>query len=180
MTKNTKATIWASLAILAVIVGAGTYERQRPRRVVIDEATPITKTVATVAQQAPTATSIETSTSALATVATSTKPVLIRKPKPKAPPVPSYGDMVTKYEGFRFQFDPECRAFPNQMATKNPLTVMLDNRSNTWQNITIGTRMYGIAPYNYVIATISETTLPVNLFISCNQLKNTAQILLQK
>ncbi len=183
MTKNTKAIIWATIAVMAVIIGGVTYERQRPKRPVVYEASAVVKTVATVPDQAQIATSTEASTSTQITLATSTpasKPVQIRKPKPKSATL-SYGDAVVKYGFNRIQFAPGClQASPNQMATANPVTLMLDNRSNEAQTITIGSHSYTVAPYNYVIATINETTLPVTLYISCNQQKNVAEIILQR
>lgn len=185
MEKNTQATIWASIALMALIVGGVTYERQRPKRPVAFEKIPVVKTAITVPDQIPIATSTEAVTSTPITIATSTpasKPIIIRKPKPKPKSITiSYGDAVVKYGFNRIQFAPGClQASPNQIATANPVTLMLDNRSDQPQTITIGSHSYMVAPYNYVIATINETTLPINLYISCNQQKNVAQIILQK
>jgi hypothetical protein len=183
MTKNTKAIIWASVAVMALIIGGVTYEKQRPKRPIAYEKIPVVKTLIIAPDQIPIATSIEASTSTPITVATSTpasKPILIRKPKPKSTTI-SYGDAVVKYGFNRIQFAPGClQASPNQISTANPVTLMLDNRSDQAQTITIGSHSYMVAPYNYVIATINETTLPVTLFISCNQQKNVAQIILQR
>jgi hypothetical protein len=181
MTKNTKTIIWASMAVMALVIGVITYERQRPRRVVIDETTPITKTVATANEQAPTVTSNEIATSTLVTVATSTKPVLIRKRKPVPAPRLSYGDAVKKYENLRIQFAPKCLwASPNQISVKNPLTLMLDNRSDSTQIIMVGTSIYTVNSYDYAVVTINETNLPKTVPIACNGQYNVAQLFLQK
>jgi hypothetical protein len=58
------------------------------------------------------------------------------------------------------------------MAVANPVTLMLDNRTSTTQKVTIGKAVYNVAGYNYVIVTINEKTLPVNLFVNCNQQTN--------
>jgi hypothetical protein len=186
MTKNTKAIIWATIAVMALIIGGVTYERQRPKRPIAYEKIPVVKTLIIAPDQIPIATSTEAGTSTPITVATSTpasKPILIRKPKPKPTTITtiSYGDAVVKYGFNHIQFAPGClQASPNQIATANPVTLMLDNRSDQAQTITIGSHSYMVAPYNYVIATINETTLPVTLFISCNQQKNVAEIILQR
>ena len=168
---------------MAVIVGVVTYERQKPKQPVAYKAQ-IVKTVAAEAFSQP-STPVPTPTPIPSTVASSTptstsasKLVIIRKPKPTTI---SYGEAVNKYGFNRIQFSPGClQASPNQIAISNPVTLMLDNRSDAWQTITIGSHSYGVAPYNYVIATINEKILPVNLYISCNQQKNVGQIILQK
>ena len=91
----------------------------------------------------------------------------------------NYGDTVVKYGNNRIQFTPNCQAVPNRMAAANPVTLMLDNRSDMEQKITIGGNSYGVAAYNYVIVTINKKTLPVNLFINCNNQANVAEIILQ-
>lgn len=164
---------------MALIIGGVTYEKQRPKKPVVHK-DPIIKTAAQPAEQSPTTTPIETATSSPIVVATSTPITKIISRKPKSATI-SYGDAVVKYGFNRIQFAPGClQAVPNQIATANPVTLMLDNRSDAWQAITIGSHLYNIAPYNYVIATINETALPINLYISCNQQKNVGQIILQK
>ncbi len=181
MSKNVKATIWTTIAIMAVIIGIVTYERQQPQHVVVQKTSPIAKAETSLSDQAPTVKTPETATSSPVVVASSTPASrTIYKPKVKST-IPSYGDMVAKYSFNRIQFAPGClQATPNQIAIANPVTLMLDNRSDQAQTITIGTHNYMVAPYNYVIATINEPALPVTLFVSCNQQKNVAQIILQK
>ena len=91
----------------------------------------------------------------------------------------SYSQAVKTYDGRRIQFDQDCRAFPNQMATANGMTVMLDNRSNETQAIKIGQSVYNVAPYNYVLATLTQKVLPASLLVTCNKQVNTAEFILE-
>ncbi len=186
MSKNIQATIWAGVALLMVVIGTWAVKRQLPVRAAT---LPVTHKVSKPTSIAETLTNIfmpNVATTSKATKATTTAATtavttgLYRKPKAKTPPMPSYGDMVAQYQNTRIQFGPDCQAHPNQIAIANPVTLMLDNRSDTAQKITIGKVVYNVAAYNYVIATVNEKVLPVNVFIDCNQQTNAVEILLQK
>jgi hypothetical protein len=185
MTKNTKATIWAIVAVMTVIVGITTYQKQRPKRSVIYEASAVVKTAATIPDQTQIATSTEAATSTSITVATSTSsnnPAVIyrrKKPTPAIPPL-SYGDAVTKYMNSRIQFNQNCQAIPGQTVLANPVTIMLDNRSDQTQVITIAGHSYSVTAYNYVLVTLNEKNLPETLHVNCNNQMNSLQILLQR
>lgn len=189
MSKNMQATFWASLALVSVIVAVVAIKRQLPARPAIHKASaktsassPISKVLAdifspnAVATQAPAAATTTTATS----TSTSTKATSWPRRKPKTADTQiSYGEAVANYGNNRIQFTPDCQAVPSNMAVANPVTLMLDNRSGLEQKITIGGKVYGVAAYNYVIVTINEKTLPQNLFITCNQRPNVAEIILQ-
>ncbi|MFA5991648.1 MAG: hypothetical protein WC794_05405 [Candidatus Doudnabacteria bacterium] len=180
MTKNTKAIIWATIAVMAVIIGGVTYERQKPKRPVTHKA-PIAKTITAVLDQTQTATSTEAATSTPDTVATSTstlvsKIIPIRKPKPVAPKALSYGDAVAKYTNSRIQFNSLCQAIPGQVVFANLTTVMLDNRSDSQQKITIAGQTYIVDAYNYALVTLKQTVMPITLHVGCNNNLNSVEI----
>lgn len=178
MTKNAKATIWATVAVTMLIVGVVTYERQKPKRPIANKVASETKTATTVPDQIQIVAPAEITTSSPPAVATST-PVIIRKRKP-APTALFYGDAVAKYTNTRIQFTPGClQAIPSQMAVANPVTIMLDNRSDTAQTIIIAGKSYLVSAYNYTLVTLNQKILPAHLFIKCNQQFNVAEIILQ-
>lgn len=127
----------------------------------------------------PTATTSPTPAPTSTNATTSTQAAVLPRRKSKSVPQISYGDAVVNYANNRIQFDQNCQAHPSHMAVANPVTLMLDNRSNVEQKITIGKAVYNVAGYNYVIATINAKTLPVNLFVNCNQQTNVAEIILE-
>ncbi|MCL5667154.1 MAG: hypothetical protein M1383_05295 [Patescibacteria group bacterium] len=181
MTKNTKAIIWATVAVIMIIISSITYERQRPKRLATQK-TPIVKITAIVPVQDQIPAPTQAATSTADTINTSTpasKFIPFRKPKP-APPKPlSYGDTVVKYASSRIQFNSSCQAIPSQMAIANLVTIMLDNRSNAAQTITVAGHSYSVAAYNYVLVALNQKNLPIHLLVNCNSQVNTAEILLQ-
>jgi hypothetical protein len=183
MTKNTRATIWVTVAIMAVVIGGVTYERQRPKRPVTHKAAPVTKTVVPSPDQNQTqiTTSTEAATPTPNTVTTSTstlvsKIIPIRKPKPVAPKALSYGDAVAKYTNSRIQFNSLCQAIPGQVVFANLTTVMLDNRSDSQQKITIAGQTYIVAAYNYALVTLKQNVMPITLHVGCNNNLNSVEI----
>ena len=184
MSKNKQAAIWATVAVTMLIVGVVTYARQRPKRPVSNKA-PVIKTMAT-DKATPTDIVIQTPTSTPEAIATSTATstrvtIPIRKRKPPVSTKLSYGDAVNKYGSLRIQFSPGClQASPNQIAVANPVTIMLDNRSDSTQIISVAGSTYILNAYDYMIVMVNEKILPVNLFINCNGQKNVAQLILQK
>jgi hypothetical protein len=91
-----------------------------------------------------------------------------------------YTDLVKKYEGRRIQFDINCQAIPNNITYKNGTEVMFDNRSGDARIITVGGVQHQLAGYGYKILTLTSSSLPKNLLISCGAAVNVGQILLQK
>ena len=181
MSKNKQAAIWATVALAMLIIGVVTYERQRPKR-------PVSKKIPTVKivsdAPKPTDTSTSTPVTAPANTGTSTPAsapaVIYRRKKlaPKTLPL-DYGEAVNTYGNKRIQFDQNCRGIPSHFAMSNPSTVMLDNRSDKPQNITIGGKSYLITAYNYLVITLDGKTLPtLDLFVNCNNQMNTAEIIL--
>ncbi len=156
MTKK-QIIIW-SAAVVVVIALAIIFPIRRPSPTVYNTNTP----TSTPAAQEPAA-------------ATTTPPVA--KPAAKAA---SYGDLVNQYQNRRIQFNSDCQATPNNVTFKNPVTLMLDNRSPKAAKITIGKISYSLSAWGYKIITINERTLPKTDMVSCNATYNVAQILMQK
>jgi hypothetical protein len=186
MNKNKKAMFWSGVALIVLIIGIGAYQSQKVNPTIIKNNPPVaskiptTKTLLNLPSETLATT---TPTSTPASVATSTPTSKLgqyRKPKAITPKALSYGEAVTKYGNLRIQFNPSCQAYPNQIAVANPVTIMLDNRSDSTQIISVAGGSYIVSSYNYVIVTINQKTLPVNLFINCNSSVNVAEIFLQK
>jgi len=92
----------------------------------------------------------------------------------------AYTDAVVKYKDRRIQFTQTCQASPTNMVFKNPVTLMLDNRSTITQKITIAGKTYTIGSYKYTVITINQKTLPATLYANCNSSNNVATILMEK
>jgi hypothetical protein len=186
MNKNKKAMFWTGVALIVLIIGIGAYQSQKVNPTIIKNNPPvaskttITKTPLNLSSVAVATTTPTSTPASIASSTTATKLGIYRKPKPLTPKALSYGDAVTKYGNLRIQFNPSCQAYPNQIAVANPVTIMLDNRSDSTQIISVAGGSYIVSSYNYVIITINQKTLPVNLFINCNSSVNVAEIFLQK
>lgn len=177
MSKNIRATFWASVAFASLVLGIWVIKIQTPSNsvagtvAVINKAfSKVTANISNSAEPAP----VPTAT----TTPTSTPPTLKRRTAPKVPML-SYGEAVNYYANTRIQFDPSCHGIPSRMAVANPVTLMLDNRSAGPQKIVIAGKTYNVAAYNYVIVTIKEKTLPVHLMVNCNSSVNVTEIIVE-
>lgn len=107
----------------------------------------------------------------------------VYKTKAAATPVVSssavYTDLVKQYGANRIQFDEKCQTMPTSVTFKNNTSVLLDNRSPSARTVTIGTTKYQLAGYGYKAVTLSSTSLPKELSISCGASYNVGKILLQ-
>lgn len=92
----------------------------------------------------------------------------------------AYTEAVQKYKDRRIQFTPTCQASPNNMTFKNPVTIMLDNRSAGTQRIGILGNTYTLSAYGYTIVTLNQSGLPKTILVDCNTSQNVAKILLEK
>ncbi|MDR3643341.1 MAG: hypothetical protein P4L74_07000 [Candidatus Doudnabacteria bacterium] len=106
----------------------------------------------------------------------STSPEAANAPKPST----KYTQLVAEYVNRRIQFDPTCRAIPNNLTYKNPVTLMLDNRSPKPAKVSIGSRKYNLAAWGYYITTINDSPLPQTEWVGCGILDNVGQILMEK
>ena len=189
MSKNKQAAIWATIALLMLIIGITTFESQRPRRrpkpvVAKAQVQPVqatTSPVVIVTAPGNDPALITTSTQAATSSPITTRPPSYKpkKPKPSAQSVLGYGETVSLYANTRIQFDSSCQAYPSRLAMANSVIFMFDNRSNTPQKITVAGKAYVVAPFNYVLTKLSEKILPATLGIACNGQYNTAVIILE-
>ena len=94
----------------------------------------------------------------------------------------SYSEAMTKYAGFRMQFDERCQATPAQLVVKNGKSIMLDNRSGDGRNFRVGGNTYYIKGYGWMILPMSApaSALPAVVTIGCGSANNVATIQIQK
>src|SRR3989344_1502768 len=100
-------------------------------------------------------------------------------PTPVATSALSYSQLVAQYGSNRIQFNQDCQAVPSSMVLKTGTSILLDNRSNKAQTIGIDGKNYALVPYGYRVVTLSSTSLPKALGVSCNNAVNTGTINLQ-
>ena len=175
--------VWIGIALAAVIVGAWTYAHGEKHNKPLAHNSLVSGSkvlpVQTAAALSTTSPPSKPSTDATSTLAFKfTQAYGIKKSTTISSSL-NYGEAVTKYANSRIQFDSDCQAIPSQDAMANSMTVMLDNRSNATQKITIGGQQYNVAAYNYVLITLSKKTLPAYLYINCNNRVNTGEIILE-
>lgn len=91
----------------------------------------------------------------------------------------SYTQLVAQYGSNRIQFDQDCKGQPGSMVLKNGAGVLLDNRSNKTQVITLNGVSYTLVPYGYRVVTVSSSSLPKAVGVSCNDSINSGMINLQ-
>jgi len=91
----------------------------------------------------------------------------------------SYSDAVKEYEGRRIQFDDRCQVTPQNPTYKNGTVVMLDNRSASIRTVVVGGIKYDLGAYDYKIVTLSSSSLPKELVVTCGSSGNVGKILLQ-
>ena len=119
---------------------------------------------------------IEPSPSPSSATGATAKPVA----KKSVTPLPkSYTELAKEYEGRRIQFDDRCQMIPLSPTYKNGTSVMLDNRSTSTKSVTIGSVKYDLSAYGYRVITLSSSSLPKELAISCGSSGNVGRILLQ-
>ena len=119
---------------------------------------------------------IEPSPSPSSATGATAKPVA----KKSVTPLPkSYTELAKEYEGRRIQFDDRCQMIPLSPTYKNGTSVMLDNRSTSTKSVTIGSVKYDLSAYGYRVITLSSSSLPKELAVSCGSAVNVGKILLQ-
>ncbi|KKW02275.1 MAG: hypothetical protein UY36_C0009G0010 [Parcubacteria group bacterium GW2011_GWA1_49_11] len=94
-------------------------------------------------------------------------------------PAMSYTQMVAQYGSNRIQFGEDCQTVPESAVFKNGTTIMLDNRSNQTRTIRLNSKSYTLSPYGYQIVTLTDSSLPETIKVSCNTRVNAGTILLQ-
>jgi len=111
--------------------------------------------------------------------ATKTPGVANRTPTPTVTSNLSYSQLVAQYGSNRIQFNSSCQASPNSMVLKNGTGILLDNRSNTTQVISLNGATYTLIPYGYRVVTLTSSSLPRDIGISCNNTANASLVKLQ-
>ncbi len=115
--------------------------------------------------------------------ATKTPAVSNSKVTPKSSPTVtsnlSYTQLVALYGSNRIQFNQDCKGQPGSMVLKNGTSILLDNRSNKTQVITLNGASYTLVPYGYRVVTVSSSSLPKDIGVSCNDSINAGMINLQ-
>src|SRR3989344_2224590 len=91
-----------------------------------------------------------------------------------------YSEVVKQYAGSHIQFDINCQAIPTRTTFKNGAKVLFDNRSGDARTIKIGDVSYNFPGYGFKILTMSSSTLPKDLSLSCGSAVNVGSILIQK
>ena len=101
--------------------------------------------------------------------------------KSTATPTPSgnYTQLVKEYEGKRIQFDERCQVTPQNPTYKNGTSIMIDNRSSSPRSVMVGGTKYDLVAYGYRVVTLSSSSLPKELAVSCGSSGNVGKILLQ-
>ena len=109
------------------------------------------------------------------------KPVIVKKEKPATIwPELSYSEEFAKYrDGRLVQFDMNCGVLRSRMVIANGSSMMLDNRSNKEQLITIGEQKFTLTPYDFEIFTIKTPEIPTTYLIDCNERQNVATIIVE-
>ncbi len=100
-------------------------------------------------------------------------------PVPVATSALSYSQLVAQYGNNRIQFNASCQANPSSIVFKNGASILLDNRSNQTQVISLNGASYTLVPYGYRVVTLSSSTLPKAVGVTCNGQVNTSMINLQ-
>ena len=108
------------------------------------------------------------------------KPV-VKKSVTPTPPVSAqnYSELVKEYEGRRIQFDDRCQRVPKDPTFNNGTSIMIDNRSTAAKAITVGATKYDLGAYGYRIITLSSSSLPKELALSCGSSGTVGKVLLQ-
>ena len=84
-----------------------------------------------------------------------------------------------EFEGRRIQFDERCQVTPQNPTYKNGTSIMLDNRSANARTVVVGGTKYDLTAYGFRIVTLSSSSVPKELAVSCGSSGNVGKILLQ-
>ena len=87
-----------------------------------------------------------------------------------------YNQLVQQYRNARIQFKANCQAAPTNVSFKNGASVLLDNRANEARTIVVGANTYQLPAYGYQLVTLSSSTVPGTLSVSCGSSVNVSTI----
>ena len=91
----------------------------------------------------------------------------------------SYANALVKYKNFRVQLDERCQGSPDKMTFKNGTSIMVDNRSQAFRTVKVGST-FSIKPYGFKIVKLYSDTLPATWYVDCDVSHNVSTILIQK
>jgi hypothetical protein len=184
MSKNQQGTFWALVAAAMVIISVWVINSQTNHKAVAAVVAVINKVVPKKTADIPASTTapvaIATTTDQSVSTSTppTTSPIYKRKSAAKTPAL-NYGEMVLKYASTRIQFNQLCQGIPGQEVMANAVTIMLDNRSDSAQKITILGKVYMVSAFNYVLVTLNQKVLPAQVSINCNGQMNASVVTLE-
>ena len=87
-----------------------------------------------------------------------------------------YEKSLVVFANKRIQFDQACNATPAASTFAQGEEVMIDNRSNQFRTVVIGSQNITVEAYDFTIATLSEKG---NFGVDCGAQMNAAKILVQ-
>ncbi len=103
--------------------------------------------------------------------------------KKTATPAPTqsatYSQLVQQFGDNRIQFDSSCQAQPKSMVVKNGTQILLDNRSDQVRTVVVNGNSYTLGGYGYQVVTLSTSSVPTTLRLSCNNLVNVGTVRLE-
>ncbi|MEK7585779.1 MAG: hypothetical protein AAB477_00895 [Patescibacteria group bacterium] len=89
----------------------------------------------------------------------------------------SYTETFMKYyDGNILQFDSNCQSHPTSLMIANGSRLLLDNRSNNSEVITIGENKYTLAPYNFQVITLNIPKIPTTFTVDCKVAQNVSTL----
>jgi hypothetical protein len=83
------------------------------------------------------------------------------------------------YDGNILQFDSNCQSHPASLAIANGSQLLLDNRSNNSEVITIGENKYTLDPYGYKVITLNIPKVPEAFTIDCKVAQNVSTLIVE-
>ncbi len=91
----------------------------------------------------------------------------------------TYQQALVKYKNRIIQVNQQCQATPGILTYKNPVTIMVDNRSPIPHTFKLGST-FTVKAYGFKIVELSSSSLPATFLLDCDKLQNIATVILQK
>lgn len=91
----------------------------------------------------------------------------------------TYEQALIRYKNRIVQVNQQCQASPGILTFKNPVTIMVDNRSPLAHTFKLGST-FTVKAYGFKIVELSSASLPATFLLDCDKLQNIATVILQK
>ncbi len=92
----------------------------------------------------------------------------------------SYTEAFMKYRnGHIIQFSKNCQSSPYYLVVPKGSNLMLDNRSDSREVISIGDNKYDLDPYGFEIIHLSTPKVPTKHLISCTVSRNVNTLIIE-